>query len=295
MKSNRIRGLFALGLVAVVCLGLLFHTGTGTFSAFGIGSIAALCPLGILESLFAGDGWSPHLVLAAIVLVLIVLFGKFFCAWGCPVPWLQSFLKPGKRKSPEDVFSRKTATPACAKSGGSPLPPVGGERDGVRIDSRHIVLGGVLASCAIFGFPVFCLVCPVGLTIATLIGLWHLFQFNEFTWGLLVFPLIVVAELTVLRTWCFRFCPISALVALVANGNRLFRPRVDRAACLRSHGIDCRQCVEVCPERLDPHSPVIPECSKCLKCQESCPKQAITMGVVARASANTPDMDGRRS
>lgn len=42
-------------------------------------------------------------------------------------------------------------------------------------DSRHAVLGGALLTTAVFGFPVFCLVCPVGLTFAAVALLVSLF------------------------------------------------------------------------------------------------------------------------
>ena len=168
------------------------------------------------------------------------------------------------------------ASPACSSCGGAcKLAPLGGERDGVQLDARHAVLAGTLASAAVFGFPVFCLVCPVGLTFATLIGLWHLFQLNEPSWALVVFPIILVLELTVLRKWCSKICPISALTSLIANANRTLRPRVEQSKCLRGKGIDCHSCVDACPEKLDPHSGHIPECSKCGACIEACPAKAI--------------------
>ena len=42
-----------------------------------------------------------------------------------------------------------------------------------KLDSRHYVLGGALLSTAVFGFPVFCLVCPIGLTFATVLVVWR--------------------------------------------------------------------------------------------------------------------------
>ncbi|MFR1638333.1 MAG: 4Fe-4S binding protein [Eggerthellaceae bacterium] len=68
-----------------------------------------------------------------------------------------------------------------------------------------------LLSTAVFGFPVFCLICPVGLTFATLIAVWRLFQFNEVALSLLVFPAMLALEVLVLRKWCSRFCPLGAL------------------------------------------------------------------------------------
>ena len=389
------RGWVALACVAFVLVGMAFHVGIGTPSAFGIQQISAICPLGALETMAGAKGVMLHpLLLLALVVVLIALVGKAFCAWMCPVPWLQKFFRPKKRAAakgeaereaaaksdaghdasafcgesamgsaqaeapasgllnaakPQNqtvsdvscqntrecvlstadecandvlhvttaasghaanacaadsesrsldsartraIFGSKTAEPeethpacassACAACAGASacakaLAPVGGARDGMRLDSRHAVLVGTLASAAVFGFPVFCLICPVGLTFATIIGLWNLVQFNEPTWALVVFPVILIAEVTVLRKWCSKICPISALVSLLSNLNVTLRPRVKADACLRSRGVDCHACVDVCPEQLDPHSRRIPECSKCGKCVEACPAKAISI------------------
>lgn len=352
---KRARAAVALALVAFAVAGLAFKIGSGTPSAFGIDQIAAICPLGALETMFGAKEFMLHpIVLLVAMAVLVTVVGKAFCAWGCPIPWLQRFFRPKKRdsdgKTPRDGqksakcevlpaesdengrenaqsgairaekgvsgeaparisldsvhgsgFSRKkggaggsaacicepvaaesdapcseTASSPCASCGkGCALAPVGGERDGVQIDTRHAVLAGTLASAAVFGFPVFCLVCPIGLTFATIIGLWHLFQFNEPSWALIVFPIILVLELTVLRKWCSKICPISALTSLIANANRTLRPRVDPTVCLREKGIDCRACVDACPEKLDPHAGRVPECSKCGACVDACPAHAI--------------------
>ena len=312
------RGWVALACVAFVLVGMAFHVGIGTPSAFGIQQISAICPLGALETMAGAKGVMLHpLLLFALVVVLIVLVGKAFCAWMCPVPWLQKFFRPKKRAaSAKDAAGREAtaqsaaghdapascgdsavgstqaeaaepeethsacAPSACAACAGASacakaLAPVGGARDGVRLDSRHAVLVGTLASAAVFGFPVFCLICPVGPTFAIIIGLWNLVQFNEPTWALIIFPIILIAEVTVLRKWCSKICPISALVSLLSNLNVTLRPRVKADACLRSRGVDCHACVDACPEQLDPHSRRIPECSKCGKCVEACPAKAI--------------------
>ena len=284
------RALVFAAFVAFVVAGLAFRIGTGTPSAFGIDAIAAVCPLGALETMAGAKDVMLHpLLLLIAVVAIIVLVGKAFCAWLCPVPWLQKLVRPKpSRKSAEPSAGDATCGPSCGSSCGSScaaegacpsctLAPVGGKRDGFRLDTRHATLLGALGATAVFGFPVFCLVCPVGLTFATLIGLWHLFQFNETSWGLILFPAILAIEVLVLRKWCVNICPISALVSLISNANRTLRPRVDRAACLRERGIDCRACVDACPEQVDPHSARIPECSKCGACIASCPAQAIRL------------------
>lgn len=174
----------------------------------------------------------------------------------------------------------------CPSSSVRSLDPLGGKRDGLRIDSRHGVLLGALLSTAIFGFPVFCLICPIGLMFATFIALWGLFGYAEVSLSLAVFPLVLILELLVLRKWCHRFCPISAIWSLLAKGNKTLVPVVEKSACLRSSGIDCDVCVKQCPEEVDPHSPSIPECTKCGVCAQECPAKAISFPLLKKPEAH---------
>ena len=265
-NSNLLRTLSALAVVALVCVGLALHTGTGTPSAWGIYDIAALCPLGAVEAALASKTVvPPMLIVLAVGVVLAVLLGRAFCAWGCPVPLLRR------------IFGLKEPKRTHRASEALDLPA--SERGGIA-DSRNWVLGGTLLSTAVFGFPVFCLICPVGLTFATLIALWRLFQFNEVALSLLVFPAILVLEVVVLRKWCSRFCPLGALLSLVSRLNRTFRPVSNESACLRSKGEPCHQCAEVCPEGIDLHegatSAPMNECTTCRACSDACPMHAIT-------------------
>lgn len=306
MKLSKIRGLIALGIFVLVAVSLATHAATGTLSAFGVDSIAAICPLGALEVMFGFRGVLLHpLILLIVIVALTLVVGKAFCSWVCPTPWIRSlFRRPGKKRRDESthggsegraakqedgsaaIASRPQEPPlcpsACSACGGTrgngrcALDSRGGKRDGFRLDTRFAVLVGALASTAVFGFPVFCLVCPIGLSFAVFIGVWHLFQFNEVTWGLVVFPAILAIEVVAMRKWCHAFCPVSALLSLVSTKNRFFRPRVDASKCLRSQGVDCRACVDACPELVDPHSASIPECSKCGICRDACPVHAIS-------------------
>jgi ferredoxin-type protein NapH len=145
-----------------------------------------------------------------------------------------------------------------------------------KLDSRHIVLGGALVSTAVFGFPVFCLICPVGLVFATIIAFWRWVGANDLTVSLIIFPTILLIEMLVLRKWCQKLCPLGAVMSLISLPNRLLRPKVSTEKCLRMQGVDCQICTSVCPEALDPHVTVgMHECSKCGECLEHCPAQAI--------------------
>ncbi len=316
-KIANVRGAVVFALViGVTALACAFDAGTGTLSALGIGSIASLCPVGALEVAVGAKSVSVQMLLCAgVAVVLTLVLGKAFCSWACPTTYLQRFFRGRKARKDADQGEDRgepadgspaplQGEPASTGLGGSEvaagfrhsgcaacgacaaLEPVGGKRNGVRIDSRHVALAGAVVSSFLFGFPVFCLVCPVGLTFATLIGLWHLFQYNETTWGLLVFPAVLLAEVLVLRRWCFNICPISALLGLVSGLNKTFKPQVDESLCLRRQGVDCRVCVSVCPEQLDPHSGRIPECSKCGLCVDECPAGAIAVRALPKRRAD---------
>ena len=138
-----------------------------------------------------------------------------------------------------------------------------------------------MLSTAALGFPVFCLICPVGLTFATIIALWRLFQFSETTLSLLVFPALLIVEVVFLRKWCHRFCPIGALLSLIARLNRTFQPTVSSSTCLRGRGADsCSRCAEVCPEGINLHEAAVSapmhECTRCGRCQDACPTKSIS-------------------
>ncbi|MDE8701398.1 4Fe-4S binding protein [Adlercreutzia equolifaciens] len=166
---------------------------------------------------------------------------------------------------------------SCSTCGSCKLPPVGGKRDGLQIDSRHGVLAGAVISSAICGFPVFCLVCPVGLTIALVVCLFRAIFQQDPTVSILVFAAILLVEVVFFRKWCHKFCPIGALMSLVGAKAPVLKPQVDEEKCLRSHGIDCKVCVQSCPEELDPHSARLSECTRCAECVQACPAGAIKL------------------
>ena len=278
-----------------IVAGLILRAGWGTLSSLGLGAVATICPLGALETLVAGHTPLPRTLISLLcMLVLAALFGRAFCAWVCPVPPIRRFFHPGanaRKKAaggqdgsgkpgptdPQAAAMQPQAENCAACGGGCKLDPVGGARDGLQLDSRHGALLGALVGSAVCGFPVFCLVCPIGLTFALVVSLYCAFFEQTPTISLLVFAVILLLELAFFRKWCHKVCPLGALLSLVGCKAPLGKPRVDTARCLRSAGHDCRACVESCPEQLDPHSKSIPECTRCGACAEACPAQAIRM------------------
>lgn len=295
VKVSTLRTLTAIGVVAVACVGLAVHTGLGTPSSFGWNEIAALCPLGAVEAAIASKTIVPPLLIgAAIAVAITLLVGRAFCAWGCPVPLLRRIfgMKDEKRTKAKAPAETDPASEKSTKTGNLAKDALRASQRGGLGDSRNWVLGGAVLSTAIVGFPVFCLICPVGLTFATVVAVWKLFQFSDFTLSLLVFPAMLVLEVVVLRKWCHKFCPIGALLSLIARANRTFQPTVNAASCIHERGTTgCNQCASACPEGIDLHaaarSAPMHECTRCHSCADACPTKSVTFPFLKKAASET--------
>ena len=251
MKTKNLRTVIAAAVFAVMAGGLIAGVSTGTLSGFGWDTIAALCPLGALGTMIATKTMIPRVVISLVIMAaLVLLVGRAFCAWLCPTTLIYRirdyFCSPKKRKalaeqknaeikaiSQQELDSLKPAKDAKDAKGhacgacGKCQPVKHG-----KLDSRHAVLGGALLSTAVFGFPVFCLVCPVGLTFATVLVLWRAFSAGDATIGIILIPAMLIVELVFLRKWCTRFCPLSALMNLVGRFSRTFVPVINDEKCL---------------------------------------------------------------
>lgn len=291
MKTSTIRGIVAALVFVIVGIGLALNTGTGTLSALGYKAVAAICPLGALESFFGSWVFVPRALIALIGVLLIAYFsGKAFCSWVCPIPHVQSIFRGKKRKAKETEERHLAASKSLERYNNKDNT----YKPKTKPDIRHAVLGGALASSAIFGFPVFCLICPVGLSFATFILLWRFVQFNEATWGLLIFPAIIILEVVVLKKWCGRICPMGALLSLISAKSKHFQPQVNNSLCLRdTHHAACKTCAEACPETIDPVANLgevpLSECLRCRSCADACPVKAITLPFGAHRKPQAPN------
>ncbi|NTU89679.1 MAG: 4Fe-4S binding protein [Actinobacteria bacterium] len=309
----------ALVLVAV---GYYSHVGIGNVSSVGWGALSLICPVGAIEAMLATKTFIPQVFISLVVIVvLIVLLGKVFCSWICPIPVFQRWF-PGRkaRMSKESIHSASqggddsekadlavdteashvSSETSCEPSScGSCTTACGKKTSEFKLDSRHAVLGGALLSTAIFGFPVFCLVCPVGLTFATVLLVMRLFSFGETTWTLFLFPLIIIVEVLFFRKWCSKICPIGAFTSLVSGLNKTFRATVDETKCLRTtQGVECGICHKVCPQNINPQNPsespvTMNNCTKCRTCADNCPAKAISFPLFPKKpGAQVPQKSG---
>ena len=279
---TRIRKAVRFLIVAVLLIALFAGWQTGTLCSVGYDAIAYICPLGALETIFGSWAFVPRvLICLAVVVIVALVFGKAFCSWVCPVAPLSDLLRGRKAREKDEcertqaahrVLERWSDTNAAHAEKHKPFRS--------RVDGRHVVLAGSLASAAVCGFPVFCLVCPIGLTFASAIALYRLIGFNEPAIEVLVFPALLVLELTVFRKWCHRFCPVGALLSLLSRGNRTFKPHVNASMCARHAGSSCAACAQACPEHIDPCADLgdcsLAECTRCGACVNTCPAKALS-------------------
>ncbi|MDO4290190.1 MAG: 4Fe-4S binding protein [Eggerthellaceae bacterium] len=310
MKISRIRWVVGALAFVVVAAGIVLNIGGGTFSGFGIADVAVLCPLGALESMLASKTLVPVAVISlAAAVAVTLLVGKAFCSWVCPASFAREFRESRRRKrkgakgeaevevteveAGEAVAVTGSDTDAVRLAEAAEAGEIGTEvaelaltteatRKRKRFDSRHVVLLAALASATVFGFPVFCLVCPIGLLFGTIVLVCQFFGgIGDVSMSLVVFPVVLVLELFVLRSWCSRFCPLGALMSLLSLPNRTLRPQVDTDVCLREQGGSCSQCTTTCLEDLDPHSQDgMNDCSKCGRCVDACPVKAVSFAVL---------------
>lgn len=119
MKARTLRTIVTFAVLVLVAIGYFTAWGIGNLSGFGWDAFSVLCPLGYLESLVAGKTFVPRAFISfVVILVLIMVLGRVFCAWICPMPTLQRLI-PGVRR-------RKRKDAAAGFAGGFGLRADGG-------------------------------------------------------------------------------------------------------------------------------------------------------------------------
>ncbi len=264
--SRKARVAVALFVIALMVFSLAFHSGLGSPSSFGLGTFNLLCPLGGIEALIASKTFIPVAFISLLVVVFLSLIvGRAWCAWGCPTNLVRKIAGQKKEAKPDQALCKKSFWQTF------------------KGDSRLWVLGGVLIASLVVAIPVFCLICPIGLTFGSIMSVWRLIQFNDVNWGLLVFPIALIVEIVIYKKWCVKICPIAGLLSIFGRFAKPFRPKVNGQTCLQEKGIECNACHEACPASIDLHSEdtdsQLADCSRCTECKDVCPTAFITMPI----------------
>lgn len=241
-----IKGLrWTVQLLSFLLLVMVF---VGTFCYFKTGSVTLACPTGLLQNIASSGtivlvGASSALAL----LILTAIVGRFFCGWVCPFGFVLDLVG--------SIIPRKIGWPSFLKS---------------RM-TKYGILAGAVGGSAALGFQAFCTICPIG-SLCRSYGVQGFFKGAE----LAIVPALASLEVAQRRSWCRYFCPVGAVLGIMANLH-LIKIVIGAKQCKK---FSCVQCAEVCPvgiidENLlrEGVSPKIPmtECIMCMRCLDRCP------------------------
>lgn len=262
--------------VGVAALVLVAALAAAQFSA-PIGTLCAFCAVGFAE-VAAASGSVPWQLLPGVLVVLVAVFllGRAFCSWVCPSQMLKNIFGGHAPRG----LAGKTGHDPASHSGAAACSSCGGASN---LKTQGIVLAVLLAVSFAVKFPVFCLLCPIGLVFGTLWALNRVFVLLQPGWELVIFPLMLLAELFLFKKWCSAICPLGFFFGLVAKARAKLgfgvRPRADCSTCIASDG--CRTCATVCPENIDVSANVdahaLEACTLCGDCTENCPTKSLKL------------------
>lgn len=236
----------------------------GNFGASRIGDMLTLADPYVLLQGIAG-GTSPAMPVAigaaTVALAYLVLGGRAYCGWVCPVNVVT-----------DTAFWLREKT--------------GLTRDR-KLDrrARLAILAGTLLASAVTGTVAWEFVNPVSLLQRALIGGIGL--------GWAIIAAVFLLDLFVSRrAWCSHLCPVGAFYGVIGRGSVVRVSAARRDACT-----DCGACFNICPE---PHvivpalkgqgSPLIlsGDCQNCGGCIDACPVSVFRMSSRAHGRAPRP-------
>lgn len=225
-------------------------------------------PYAVLQMLAAGALLATDLLLGAAVATLFYLLigGRAFCSWVCPVnmitdaaAWLREKLEINRVQNGKVPVTR---------------------------NMRYWVLGLSLVISAAMGVTAFEFISPISMVHRGIVfGL-------GFGWAAML--VIFLFDLFVLKNgWCGHVCPLGGFYSLLGRFS-LIRVHHNEEACTL-----CMKCKTICPEPQVLHMvgkeslPVLSgECTNCARCVEVCDDEALGFSIRKLVNSNkTGDKD----
>ncbi|MBN1322163.1 MAG: 4Fe-4S binding protein [Thermoleophilia bacterium] len=258
MKGKRPRPIQLLryGIQTIVAVYVLLIVIANTVGESWAANLHTICPFGGVVNIYtylADGGYVAKLHSAVFVMLLalligLVLTGKSFCGWICPLGSVQQGLGwIGERLWPR----------AYNKA------PRWLER--ILHYLKWLVLIWVLVQTARSGRLVFQDWDPY-------YNLYHIWTDEVAITGYVVTGLTLVAALFVPRAFCRFACPLGAFNGIF-NSFSFIGIKRDAKTCT-----DCGRCTKACPVNIDLCAATTirsVECTRCLKCVDACPQNSI--------------------
>jgi len=247
-----------LSVILIFVLAPLFGIIYGTTCALTFGSFTLISPLEFVLVILGTKTLLVQLIVPGLIVILvIVLFGRFFCGWICPVGMLLEY--------------SHTLTEKKGKKGVGTL---------WKNREKYAILLAVLTASLLFNFTAPYLFSPPGIIYRTIIY----FTLQgiigaDVTILLFIFILDVIA-IRYGRTWCNTLCPLGAIISGLSLIN-LVRPEVDQDKCI-DFEFNCLNCERICPMRVPLTRAdrwAMMDCNKCLKCWANCPVKAVKIKI----------------
>ena len=235
--------------------------------SFAIFGIEFTGPLGWIQRVLTTTSPLVSLFISSLFFIIAtLLFGRFFCSWLCPIGLITETIHALKEKK-----ITLGETDSHKKSGEATQSILLGRR---RLMSyfKYSFLAAVLISSVLIKYPVFCLICPVGILSRNILGI---FLLQRWTIGLIIPLAIFLSEIFLTdRVWCGSLCPIGALFSLLGSlPTKIFSLRVKKKPICEK----CRRCWPKCPMGIIPSHYKIPdECSNCGLCKEICALEKVS-------------------
>ncbi len=241
-------------------------------------------PLIALSDLISRGSFSASFLPAAVLLVLTILLGRFFCAWTCPLGALFDLvgrLLPKGKGPPRDFPGWMRSLNVLILASGLLLGLLS-----VQLLGLFDPLSFLNRVLTLTIFPLFTRTMDAVFGIAKAIpivggpveGFRRLFKswimpeppgsFTTGFWTGVIFLVILLLEKLQPRFWCTYVCPLGALLGIASRRSQ-FRRKVDDTC------VSCGACVRACPMRAIPAEDPKPtdpsSCTFCLDCTGVCP------------------------
>ena len=230
----------------------------GTLCHLTIGTFSVSCPFGFIQLWLSASSPAYSLLISSLFFIVIsLIFGRVFCSWICPIGLVTEALHYLKVRLLRRRRSERGSTSSISSSF-----PVGTRS--IDRSVKYIFLASVIVVSVLLRYPVFCLICPLGILSR---NLFFLSSFHFVMPEIIILGVILLFELFLLdRGWCGSLCPLGALYVLLGQP-KIVSLRVKwKEICEK-----CKRCWEHCPMGIIPSEQVgIDECSNCGLCEEIC-------------------------